>query len=336
VIVGERSTGSFIREAYLDMLSGAPGEATHDLEGYRFTARVTRPGTYFRPAEHAEATLAIKDGPGGALFPNVADAFAKDRRLSELEDALIEDAAAATCLVLCVDCSNAETDLLLSQLPDRLRDVSSRTAPANAAPAAETWGQRLYRRWQSFRRVLPRQRLVAERWLNADRFLVLLTKVDVLAEHVASAHDLAAGAPAGTPPPSAIAAAIDPVWQARALLGEVFLQQILSALRPGAQLAVGLTSARGFDADTGQPFRVRPWAGSEQGPPDEESARGLKDWAPFGLRDAVVFMVRGEVGEAVRLVDEAALFPESRQRMRPTSEQIAHRVSAEQARRSWR
>ncbi|MFT3776226.1 MAG: hypothetical protein QM820_63590 [Minicystis sp.] len=341
-LVGERGTGTFIRRAYQDMLLGAPGDATHDVQRYRFTARVTRPGTFWRPADPMEATLTINDGPGGALFPDAVDSRIEDRGgLTHWEESLIEDAASAGCLVLCVDCSVPDTDLVLSQLADRLRDFSSRAAPTTTEPVAETWGQRLYRRVERLRGAHRPRRRVAERWLNADRFLVLLTKVDVLAEHVAAARDRASGAPAGTTPPSAVAAVIDPVRQACALLGEVFLQQILGSLRPGAALAVGLTSARGFDSETGRPFRARAaptWddddpegADDDPGSDAVEPPAYLKDWAPVGLRDAVIFMVRGEARGVVRTVDEGALLPGLRRGLRATDEQIAHRIRAELA-----
>jgi hypothetical protein len=342
-LVGERGTGTFVRRAYQDMLLGAPGDATHDVQRYRFAARVTRPRTFWRPADPTEATLTINDGPGGALFPDAVDAHTEDRGgLTQWEESMIEDAVSASCLVLCVDCSVPDTDLVLSQLADRLRDFSSRAAPTTAEPVTETWGQRLYRRLERIHGAHRPRRRVAERWLNADRFLLLLTKVDVLAERVAAAHDRASGVPVGTTPPSAVAAAIDPVHQACELLGEVFLQQILGALRPGAELAVGLTSARGFDAETGRPFRARPappWTDDDPEALDEdpasdaaESPAYLKDWAPVGLRDAVIFMVRGEARGAVRTVDEGALLPGLRRGLCATDVQIAHRVRAELAR----
>ena len=118
--------------------------------------------------------------------------------------------------------------------------------------------------------------------LNVDRFLLLLTQVDKLC------HQL----PQGIDRTVRFAEMIDPVEQARELLGVPVLKTIQNSLKPRAQFAVGVISAMGFHPRTGDPFA------DVDGTPlnlDSESGEDiLRRWTPFGIRDAIYFLATGK------------------------------------------
>ena len=131
--------------------------------------------------------------------------------------------------------------------------------------------------------------------LNVDRFLLLLTQVDKLC------HQL----PQGIDRTVRFAEMIDPVEQARELLGVPVLKTIQNSLKPGAQFAVGVISAMGFHPRTGDPFA------DVDGTPlnlDSESGEDiLRRWTPFGIRDAIYFLATGKCRGRVKELRPADL-----------------------------
>ena len=81
-------------------------------------------------------------------------------------------------------------------------------------------------------------------------------------------------------------------------------QPALVQQQPGAQFGVGVSSAAGFDA-AGNPFFTH------EGGPDAASAASsedlLKAWRPFGVRNALYFLITGRESDTVKLVSKADL-----------------------------
>lgn len=304
LITEGKSTSRVVQETYARMRLGRGQlDATESVNRYRFNVRVTRPGTLWRPPRHHEASLLVQDGPGGALFPDEIDIHGREQAPSRWETELLHQAKAAACLVLCVDATQRDTGVLLSQLPGRLRDLSESDL-GSPTPVLATWRHRTYARLSRlWGEGSPDQSAVLERWLAARRVLILLTKIDALVEQAVSGPGEGLSA-------QALASAIDPVRQACEILGPVFLHQIYRALNPQNQrregwdaggLAVGVCSAWGFDPRSGRPYR----SGADAALTDPTTR--LNEWYPMGLRDAVIFMVCGHAGGTVQMVDEETL-----------------------------
>ena len=135
---------------------------------------------------------------------------------------------------------------------------------------------------------------LGQRWLPWERLLVLLTKVDTFVE----AH-----APELRCSPHQLAHRLDPVRQAVQALG-LPLYWLKQSMPPGAEVAVGLSSAWGFDRRSGRPYRreaselLRQYPGSA-------AARDavVRDWAPFGLRAALIYAATGVVQGGIRAIE---------------------------------
>jgi hypothetical protein len=253
-----------------------------------------------------QAHFAFVDGPGGALFPTSRDML--DPALLDWEVELLRRGQAAKGIVMCLDPNDQEhcalthryTASLLAKLMDPLNP------PWWPINEVSPWYVRL-RDWFGLGEPERREQKILR--LRARRFLLLLTKVDLYASALlASMHpDDARGCT-----PQQLAGQLDPVAQAAELLGDVVLRRILSALGPDAQFAIGFSSNWGFDPESGEPFM-----------PDGRTTRGLHgmschrrpaDWQPFGVREAIDFMVTGVASGPIRLVDHESLAPARRKR----------------------
>jgi hypothetical protein len=207
--------------------------------------------------------LLLKEGPAGALFPTGLD---RERpSLLDWEREMVEESRHADAIVFCIDSTDPQ--------PDRAsRHLHNFLAALGALPQA------------------------ASR-VKTERFLLLLTKIDRLVS-----RPLDPASPIGeggrSPAPLQIAAALSPVELACELFHASNLLRILNALKPGAELAIGLVSAWGFDA-SGFPFIEEddPVRWSKEG-----RGRRAADRHPLGVREALCFLIDGQVSGSVELL----------------------------------
>jgi len=255
---------------------------------YEAFVTATKPGSFWRSETRQVLHLLIKDGQGGALFP--AETDRGNPLLPEWEREMVEESRRADAIVLCID----STDPQLDQVSRFLRNILAAVAvPLRVSPARPPLGPRLLARLQ---RKPPPPAMTLKR-IPAQRFLLLLTKIDRLVS-----QPLDAASPIGergrAPAPREIAAGLSPVDLACELFHASNLLRILSALKPGAELAVGLTSAWGFDA-SGFPFM------EENNPvrlSTQSRDRQTADWHPLGVRESLLFLLDGRTGGPVERV----------------------------------
>lgn len=290
--VAEGNTGSRLakiavkiikqRQAQQPEATGSEGKEEAEYP-FWIHASSTKSRLGLQPKTHS-VNMVVNDGPGGALFP--AENLPLSGDIEEWQKKLVRDGREASALVLCVDSMRPRADLLESYLPDVIGKMSKLDRQTERVPFAErALG------WIRWRPVSP-SRSYDGRWLKADRFLLLLTKIDLLCQNV-DRFD-----PSFTP--EGIARLINPVEQARGLLGVHLLNTIHAALKSEAKFAIGVTSAWGFS-----PVSKEPFAGPDGLPgaaPGETGEDLLPDWTPFGIRDAMYFIATGECRGTVRLV----------------------------------
>lgn len=294
--VAEGNTGSKLskvavdiikeRQANLPLGTGA-NEKTKEEAEYPFWIHATLPKSAFRmqPATHS-VHMVVNDGPGGALFP--AENLKLSFDIEKWQEKLVRDGLDASSIILCVDATKPSADLLESYLPDIIGRMSRVRQFSEPVP----WLRRLYNR---VRRVgAPTVNTYSGRCLNVNKFLLLLTKVDLICENVREVNE--------SYTPERAARMLNPVEQARNLLGVHLLNTIHDALAPGAKFAVGVTSAWGFS-----PISKAPFASADGLPgtaPGETGDDILLDWMPFGIRDAMFFIATGECRGTVRRIVE--------------------------------
>lgn len=179
----------------------------------------------------------------------------------------------ATCLVLCIDAENPQPGLWQASLPPLLDRLLTRAKH-----------DRLIRR-VSRDTDFPRLRTPKQQ-LPFERVLVALTRIDPLIEEAMRTFDEASGNPRYRLPrnlsPEDLALRIDPIRLLHDRVGPI-LGLLRSALRGDAKLAVGLTSAWGL-----------------------RSAEPLS-WSPFGVREALVFLTKGECHGPVVCVEAESM-----------------------------
>jgi hypothetical protein len=146
-----------------------------------------------------------------------------------------------------------------------------------------------------------------------SRLLLLFTKVDEVVQRVLKSstrtlHDLA---PAERPTMALrlltgqnaiserrLAESIDPLGFAQTRLDQASLSLIRRSLTPKAQMAVGVCSSTGFYPD-GSAFwddsesKLRPRGGQSH----DDS---LRSWTPFGVEEAILFLLTGRTGATLR------------------------------------
>ena len=246
-------------------------KATEDVGTFPFEVHVTaRPPHFWSPPLEEDLYVVMSDGGGGFLLPTT------DKIDQVFRPKLIEIARTAKSLILCVDISNPASTTLEKELAISFAEMSKPTLTWSKVHwTAKFWAWIL-------RRPVPQPRKRMKSCLNVERFLLLLTQVDKLC------HQL----PQGIDRTVRFAEMIDPVEQARELLGVPVLKTIQNSLKPGAQFAVGVISAMGFHPRTGDPF-----ADVDGTPLNLDSESGeyiLRRWTPFGIRDAIYFLATGK------------------------------------------
>ncbi|HKR13073.1 MAG TPA: hypothetical protein VJT15_13520 [Pyrinomonadaceae bacterium] len=246
-------------------------QATADVKEFPFEVHLSAKAPHlWSPPVEEDLYVVMSDGGGGFLLPS------DDKIDKTFRPKLIETARTARSLILCVDISNPASTTLEKELAICFAEMSKLTPTWSTVHwTAKFWA------WLR-RKPVPQPRKRMRSCLNVDRFLLLLTQVDKLC------HQL----PQGIDRTVRFAEMIDPVEQARELLGVPVLKTIQNSLKPSAQFAVGVISAMGFHPRTGDPFA------DVDGTPlnlDSESGEDiLRRWTPFGIRDAIYFLATGK------------------------------------------
>jgi hypothetical protein len=246
-------------------------KATEEVKTFPFQVHVTvKPRNFWSAPLEVTLDVELNDGGGEFLLPSTADSVFKDQR-----EALIESALKATSLILCVDITNPGAITLEKELPITFSDM----ARDERVRSVVHWTTKLKCKLSS--RPIPKGELRFRKSLNADRFLLLLTQID----------KISAGLPDSAGRAIDFARKIDPIAQAKELLGVTTLATIRNFLKPSARFAVGIISAMGFNPISGAPFA------DVDGTPFNLHSEGgdsvLRRWTPFGIRDAMYFLATG-------------------------------------------
>jgi hypothetical protein len=286
--VPDERTGELMKEA-TERITGkkrGPDATVGKPDNYPFWIRVSaKPKSFWEHPLDTDLYMVMSDGAGEYLLP----AEDMDVASNQWRNELISIAQNATSIIFCIDVTAPSATILEKELPLLLSKITvPRTVDIEFTTQQrfQNWfHQRLNRVRRWFRRPLvpPLRTKRSKPCLSVERFLLLLTQVDKLCYKMDN--------------PARYAGLIDPVEQARDLLGIPLLNSIRSALKPGAAFAVGVNSAWGFRPD-GEPFA------DPDGTPinlaDESGEDILKRWTPFGIRDAIYFIATGRCRGTVK------------------------------------
>jgi hypothetical protein len=268
---------------------GAP--STHEVSSYSFELAVGRPRRWLVGSAPMVRQLRCYEAPGSLLFPDDPKGEAPD----ELVRRQIAELTTASALILVVDATRPCASAIESSLPGLLDRVAS-SRPAEVPHLAR------------FARSADRSSRRRKR-LAARRLLVLLNKVDVLAEHYVRLADRNAGAGEILSAVDA-ASALDPLPLAMEVIGARCIRRLHRALSRDAELAIGVTSASGFSPDGAEPLAQ--WS---RGRTEDERMRA---WAPFGVREALRFLSTGRLGPSLHRVTEDDLGTEDPIPLKPS------------------
>jgi hypothetical protein len=275
--IPHKETAEKIRIAIHKIVERQQGhDATKDVGTYPFDVHISaKAPNFWSPPLEADLHVVMSDGAGGFLLPSI-ETISGDQSVKEFRETLIQTALNATSMILCIDVTRPGSTLLEKELAISFAEMSK------ATPFSSTvhWTAKLWARLR--RRPVPRGRTRWKRCLNVDRFLLLLTQVDKLCHRLPHSIERTVR----------FAEMIDPVEQARELLGVPVLKTVQNTLKPGARFAVGVISAMGFHPLTGDPFADID--GKPLNLPAETGEDILRRWTPFGIRDAIYFLATGE------------------------------------------
>ena len=225
--------------------------------------------------------LSFHDGPGGAMF--TTDRAVWDDQ-EETRMSMLRDSKNAYTLIFCFDGSIRSGRLMHSSL--------FRILP-----------------------LLQRQQR-RKNYIEAMRVVILLNKVDQVCDKFY--RQMVKKNPKLRKnrhfTPQSIAKDMDPMAMAIECLGYEALKMIRDAMRPDAELAVGLTSTWGFKYD-GRPLV------DHNGLPTFNTAldRGsenefIAQWRPFGIREALIYLATGETDSMLQIVTQKDLNSDFRHR----------------------
>lgn len=256
---------------------GVEPSSTREPTAYSFELMLGRPARWLRTATPVIRQLRCKEEPGQSLFatapfPMNEDGDAAGRRLAEL--------ANASSLILAVDATRPCAATLEATLPGLLDRISSSRPGERGWAGAAGWMPAVLR--GSAPPSIRRTRLAAR------RLLVLLTKIDLLAEPLARRRGASASI-------EEAARTLDPVALAFQVLGPRCMRRLFHSLGRDAELAIGVSSACGFSPDGAEGFPR--WS---QGRSAHERIRA---WEPFGVREALRFLATGALGATVQRID---------------------------------
>ena len=281
---------SFLMEQAVDILTGKHRlSGTREINEYSFEIHAKASSASVmgaRSTRRATLEMTVHDGPGGALFLGETNEIPAET-IKDWRANLAPKLKRAQSIIFCVDAMHPEQlTLLAKRMPKLIEEMAEKQFVPEEYPEDRTWKDYL-------RRHMP-IRHIERRCINANRFLLLLNKID----HFCTGYDR---------PANEIAERIDPVRQATTILSIPLLQMIRSALKPNAQFAIGVTSALGFLPGKGDPLADE--SGHAKPGPNEEGDEILRKWTPFGIRDALFFLATGRAAGTVKLVSPQDLRP---------------------------
>jgi hypothetical protein len=281
IFVPDDTTAGLMKQAIRESLDARfRRRASRKPVTYGFHLRPAAPATRWRKAPFSPLKVAIHDGPGGALFPAEKIEGYTSEDVVRWQAQMFASAREASVLLFCVNAEHPQSDLWQTHLPGFIDQIAGHGVPL-------------------------------QRTLAADRVLILLTKVDRLCERVVRGEGSTAGRFVGglERRPEMVARHLDPVEQARHLLGPSVLNLIRSALKRKAHLAVGVASAGGFNPRSGRSH----WEpdGKPRQVAGESADDILRRWVPFGVRDAIFFVASGRCRGTVRGIRREDLLHDS-------------------------
>lgn len=302
-------TATLIRNAY-QRIAGKERttEATVTVSDFPFRIDLTyQSNRFWIPDTEVGMEVVMSDGPGGHLFPtDTNDAYTERFRRD-----MVQRVSEARAVVLCVDATDCNLTLVDTELGRLLAETTRARDIEHLISFREVMQNRVGFPLQDLKRRLTFRRsrrhypgyhngngngqhangngtrVRQQQCLIADRFLLLLTQIDKLCDSFP--NEIL---------PLEVAKMIDPVEQARHLLGASFMSRIFKSISPNGQVAVGICSAMGFHPDTGTPFANR--AGNPFSWSSELGNELLRSWTPFGVREAIYFMATGNCRGTVR------------------------------------
>jgi len=251
------------------LFHGKTVQASREVVNYEF--RIFANNLTKKEQEYS-CRLVVTDGPGGYLFPR--EHGSTDTRSRAWND-LLHTARQASSLVLCVD---------------------------GSAPALETLYHGLPRLIHGLKAGAPR--------LPYRRVLLLVTKIDGVVNKFAEAvrdyrqfrraHstkvnpilEVMHSGSASYLSPAKLARMIHPLQQTRHSFGRL-IDMLQSGLDGSATFAVGICSAWGLESRFGGGVAKSRRTFAEDDV--EESVWRFQNWEPFGVREAILFLVADEI-----------------------------------------
>jgi hypothetical protein len=248
-------------------------ETLAETNAHRFYVELTQPV----PA----VELVIYESGGEQASQAYAD--------SSLNSAWTEQARGAQLLILCVDTKESQRDFWRLALEQVVHDLAQRqeeleTDESNA----------------ELRKILPTSRSTrgCAHCLPFKRVLFLLSRFDLLLETALESQNGYGFLKLITAlEPRHLARALDPVPQLCSLLGTSTIGKVLHAMQEDAEIAVGAVSAKGMSLNLS---RLHAKARGRPG-----GAADLAEWRPFGVKEALEFLITGQcTAPVVPLVKE--------------------------------
>lgn len=296
-----RSTESFMR-------SRAPSRATEKHQTFEVSVDYHRePRHLFDTHLERSLRIGIHDAPGGHFYVPEAVTEERQHELRRDQDRLIDALVGTDVLVITIDSTRPKDPDVARELQGFVHRLANRSAQQHQE-AQTTWWQR----WFSMRLFGLQPAAARKRTaIRAKHVLVLLTKADLLAADLMAVledgrqledydRDLweaRRDRSQARMTPWGLVHELDPLSQAFHIVGPGTLHALWSVLPPGGRLAVGLCSAGGFCARSGQPTLDRSGVPNKLGA--EEAAPLYEAGRPFGVREAIGFIACGETGGPV-------------------------------------
>ena len=245
-------------------------KATNDHKKYEFVieGRLKTSRHYNGAKAFRDMKMAFHDGPGGAMFTLKKNVWETQRSTRE---EMIKEAKDAYTLIFCFDGTQRNARMMQSSLA----------------------------------RVLPLlQNRRKGNYLYPMRIVILLNKIDQVCEkfymRLADQSDGLLQNHSVTP--ESVAHSLDPLSMAIECLGYESLKMLRGAMRPDAELAVGLMSTWGFN-NQGQAL-----VNSNGTPNILTSANKIpanefvSQWRPFGIREMLVYLATGREASMLQIV----------------------------------
>jgi len=231
----------------------------------------SRVGLFGWPNPGRALEFEILDSPGGTQFADINPET--DPQRYEEQQKIIKSLGEANFVIVCVDASAPQLSDFTGNLPYLLAKA-----------------------------------IADDRRLKPARLLLLLTKIDVLAqqliEGVSSLRSTLKGTTRGYPALDVIgdlsalqiATMIDPLDTARSVLGQAPLSQLRRSLDQHSEMAIGICSSTGFH-ENGTVF----WSGAAPRlEPGVNPDDAYKTWTPFGVQEIIQFLTRAHCGSTIQ------------------------------------